>query len=77
MYENRKLVIAALMIMLGLTIISRLLYVQILTDRYREEAEMNSRRKVIQYPSRGLISDRKGKLLVSNQPVYDLMIVGR
>ncbi len=77
MYDNRKLVIAGIMLLLGLTIIGRLLYVQILTDRYREEADMNSRRKVVQYPSRGLISDRNGKLLVSNQPVYDLMIVGR
>ncbi len=77
MYENRKFVIAAIMLLLGLTVISRLLYVQILTDKYREEAEMNSRRKVVQYPSRGLISDRNGKLLVSNQPVYDIMIVGR
>ncbi len=65
------------MLLLGLTIIGRLLYVQIITDRYREEADMNSRRKVVQYPSRGLIFDRNGKLLVSNQPVYDLMIVGR
>lgn len=77
MYENRKLVIAAMMIAVGLTIIGRLLYVQVITDKYMEEAEMNSRRKVVQYPSRGLISDRNGKLLVSNQPVYDLMIVGR
>lgn len=77
MYDNRKLVIAGIMLLLGLTIIGRLLYVQIITDRYREEADMNSRRKVVQYPSRGLIFDRNGKLLVSNQPVYDLMIVGR
>lgn len=77
MYENRKLVIAAMMLLLGFIIVGRLLYVQIITDKYMEEAEMNSRRKVIQYPSRGLISDRNGKLLVSNQPVYDIMIVGR
>ncbi len=77
MYENRRLVVGALMILMGLTIIGRLLYVQIITDHYREEADMNSRRKVVQYPSRGLISDRNGKLLVSNQPVYDIMIVGR
>lgn len=77
MYENRKLVIAAIMLMTGFIIVARLLYVQIITDKYMEEAEMNSRRKVVQYPSRGLISDRNGKLLVSNQPVYDIMIVGR
>lgn len=63
------------MVLMGLIIIVRLLYVQILTDDYREAADMNSRRKVVQYPSRGLIYDRTGKLLVSNQPVYDIVIV--
>lgn len=75
MFENRKLVVGGLMILFGLIIIARLLYVQILTDDYREAADMNSRRKVVQYPSRGLIYDRTGKLLVSNQPVYDIVIV--
>lgn len=75
MYENRKLVVGALMIAMGLVILARLLYVQVLTDEYREAADMNSRRKVVQYPSRGLVFDRNGKLLVSNQPVYDVMIV--
>lgn len=54
MYENRRLVVGALMILMGLTIIGRLLYVQIITDHYREEADMNSRRKVVQYPSAAL-----------------------
>ncbi len=40
-------------------------------------AENNSRRKEVQFPSRGLIYDRNGKLLVSNQAVYDIMIVPR
>ena len=63
------------MAILGFIVICRLLYVQVLTDQYREAADMNSRRKIVQYPSRGLIFDRNGKLLVSNQPVYDVVIV--
>lgn len=63
------------MVLFGVVIIGRLLYVQIITDEYREAAELNSRRKVVQYPSRGLVFDREGRLLVSNQPVYDIMIV--
>ncbi len=59
----------------AIVIIGRLLYVQILTTQYREAAELNSRRKIVQYPSRGLIYDRNGRLLVSNQAVYDIMIV--
>lgn len=75
MFENRKLIVGGVMALFGLIIICRLLYVQVLTDQYREAADMNSRRKVVQYPSRGLIYDRNGKLLVSNQPVYDVVIV--
>jgi penicillin-binding protein 2 len=75
MYESRKYIIGSLMAVMALIISLRLLYVQIITNEYREAAEMNSRRKVVQYPSRGLIFDRNGKLLVSNQAVYDIMIV--
>ena len=31
--------------------------------------------KKIEFPSRGIITDRKGKLLVYNQPAYDIMVV--
>ena len=75
MLESRRLVIGAMMVLVGLVMASRLFYVQIVTDEYRTAAEMNSHRRVIQYPSRGLIYDRNGKLLVSNQAVYDIMIV--
>lgn len=34
-----------------------------------------SERKIVQYPSRGLILDRHQKILVANTPVYDLMVV--
>ncbi len=62
---------------MGLTIIGKLLYIQVFDDSYKLLAESNSRRKVIAYPSRGLIYDRKGVLLVSNQAVYDVMVTPR
>ncbi len=31
--------------------------------------------KKIEFPSRGSITDRNGKLLVFNQPAYDIMVV--
>ncbi len=61
----------------ALVILVRLFYIQILDNDYKLSAENNSRRKEIQYPSRGLIYDRTGKLIVSNQAVYDIMIVPR
>ncbi len=65
------------MILVGLCMLGRLAYVQLFETSYQLSADSNSRRKVIQYPSRGLIYDRNGKLLVSNQPVYDIMIIPR
>src|SRR5690554_2132606 len=50
---------------------------QVVDPSYKFYAESNTQRKLTQYPSRGLIYDRNGKLLVANQPVYDLMIVPR
>jgi penicillin-binding protein 2 len=46
-----------------------------MSDDYKKNADSNAFLKKIQYPSRGLIRDRNGKLLVFNQPAYDLMVV--
>jgi penicillin-binding protein 2 len=44
-------------------------------DSYRLSADNNVLRYVTQYPARGLIYDRNGKLIVFNQAAYDLMVV--
>ncbi|MCQ2236351.1 MAG: penicillin-binding protein 2 [Bacteroidales bacterium] len=75
--ENRRYTIIAIMALVGLCMLGRLAYVQLIDNTYQLSADSNSRRKVVQYPSRGLIYDRNGKLLVSNQPVYDIMIIPR
>ena len=48
---------------------------QITSDDYKKSADSNAFLKKIEYPSRGNILDRKGKLLVYNQPSYDIMVV--
>lgn len=53
----------------------RLFYIQVVDDRYKLSANNNVIRPITDYPSRGLIYDRNGKLLVYNEPVYDLMII--
>lgn len=75
--DYRKWIIALIMTGVAVVILIRLFCVQILDNSYKMSAENNSRRKEIQYPSRGLIYDRTGKLLVSNQAVYDIMIIPR
>ena len=48
---------------------------QITSDDYKKSADSNAFLKKIEYPSRGAILDRTGKLLVYNQPAYDIMVV--
>ncbi len=50
---------------------------QVLDPTYKVFATNNVLREVTQYPARGLIYDRNGKLLVHNKPSYDLMITPR
>ncbi|MCG8579594.1 MAG: penicillin-binding protein 2 [Bacteroidales bacterium] len=75
--NNRTLLIAIIMVSLGLIFIGKLFILQVYDTSYSISAESNTRRKVTQYPSRGLVYDRNGKLLVSNQAVYDVMVVPR
>ncbi len=46
-----------------------------MSDDYRKSADSNAFLKKVDFPSRGVITDRKGELLVYNQPSYDIMVV--
>src|SRR5690554_272489 len=48
-----------------------------LDPAYKVYATNNVLREITQYPARGLIFDRNGKLLVHNKPSYDLLITPR
>ena len=58
-----------------LVYIIRLFALQIMSDDFRKSADSNAFQKKIEYPSRGAIYDRNGKLLVYNQPSFDIMVV--
>ncbi len=73
-FAERKYIIGALLILAALVILARLFHMQVMDPSYKLSAENNSRREVIQYPARGLIYDRNGKLIVSNQAAYDVMV---
>ena len=70
----RKYVIQGIFIAVTLIIIARLFYIQIIDDSYLLSANNNVLRKVVVYPARGVIFDRNGKVLVQNEPVYDLLV---
>lgn len=74
-FINRKYVVIALIVLAALTLVIKLFRIQIIEDKYRLSAENNVLRYVTQYPARGLIFDRNGKLIVFNQAAYDLMVV--
>ena len=65
----------ALIVLASLMLIIRLFVIQVVKDTYRLSADNNVLRYVTQYPARGLIYDRKGKLIVSNQAAYDIMVI--
>ncbi|MDR1698573.1 MAG: penicillin-binding protein 2, partial [Prevotellaceae bacterium] len=74
-FQERKKVIWAMMIFVFVVFVIQLINLQILNTSFKESADSNAFLKKIQYPARGLIYDRNGKLLVFNKPAYDVMVV--
>lgn len=73
--EKRRMVLSGVAIAIIVIYVIRLFALQIASDDYRKRADSNAFLKKIEFPSRGIITDRKGKLLVYNQPAYDIMVV--
>lgn len=70
----RKILLPAIIIAATVLIVARLFYLQILDDSYIKKSQSNAIKIVYDYPERGYIYDRNGKLLVANQPSYDIMV---
>ena len=75
--ENRQYVIGGAVVLLVVIFIARLFYLQVLDNDYKAWADSNAFLKKTLYPSRGMLYDRNGKLLVYNQPAYDVMLIMR
>ena len=73
--ENRRFVIGGVAVAIVTVYVIRLFTLQLMSDDYKKNADSNAFLKKIEYPSRGVITDRKGNLLVYNQPAYDIMVV--
>ena len=73
----RKFVVQGIFIVLTAVLIARLFYIQVISDEYILSAENNVIRRLPIYPARGVILDRYEKILVQNEPVYDLMVIPR
>lgn len=73
--DKRRYVISGVAIAIVVVYIIRLFTLQLLSDDYKKNADSNAFLKKVEFPSRGVIRDRNGKLLVYNQPSYDIMVV--
>lgn len=76
-FETRKYVIAGFILVILIIFGVRLYNIQIKEDKYKESAISNAFLRRVTYPTRGLIYDRNGNLVVFNEPAYDVMLVPR
>ena len=73
----RKAILPAVIIISSVLLIARIFYLQVIDETLKLKSENNAIKKVFDFPERGYIYDRNGKLLVANQPSYDIMVVPR
>jgi penicillin-binding protein 2 len=74
-YNYRKKIIIAIFLITAVIYLARLFQIQLLDHSYKASASSNITRHITNFPTRGLIYDRNGELLVYNEPYYDLMVV--
>ena len=75
--ESRRYVVQGIFLLVGMVFAGRLFFMQVLDGTYKLAADKNTLQRLVQVPYRGLIYDRKNQLLVTNTPVYDLVVVPR
>jgi penicillin-binding protein 2 len=73
----RKLLLPSLIIVAASLLVIRIFYLQIIDDSFKLKSDNNAIKIKYDYPERGYIYDRNGKLLVANQASYDIMVIPR
>jgi len=73
----KKVLLSSIIIIIGITFIGRLSYLQIFSFSPDQVLEDPAIKAIYDYPERGYIYDRNGKLLVGNDPAYDVMVIPR
>jgi penicillin-binding protein 2 len=57
-----------------LIIAAQLFHLQIISKKYKQQAQENALFRKSVYPTRGIIYDRKGRAILNNTILYDLMV---
>lgn len=73
--QSRKNVIRLIFIFAVLVIIVRLFALQVVSSKYKVLADDQGIFRKVVYPDRGLVFDRKGKVILQNSIIHDLMVV--
>ena len=71
--DRRNKILAGLTIAASILIV-RLFIIQIVDDSYKTDASNNSMVHAVIYPTRGIIYDRNGRILVGNKVAYDMLV---
>ncbi len=74
---KRRYVIGGFIVIIVIIYLVRLFNLQVADSKYKEYADSNAFLRKAVYPSRGIIYDRDGRLVVYNQPAYDVMLIPR
>ena len=72
---NRKFILPGFTVVVVLLFVFRLVQLQIVSTVYDSLSLGNAVVQRTLYPERGFMYDRNGRLLVANQPAYDLMVI--
>ena len=70
--KSQYLKITVILAVIAAIFIARLAYLQLFTDRYALNAANTSIKTEYIIPQRGVIFDRNGKIMVGNQPSYEI-----
>src|ERR1700710_1775990 len=72
--QSRSNIIRLIFLGIFLIIILQLFNLQLVSDNYRQLALNNAVFRKVIYPNRGIIYDRKGKAILNNTIMYDLVV---
>lgn len=75
--KDRSYNVIAVVLIAAAALILKAAQIQLFDTKYREQAKKATLGKETLFPSRGLIYDRNGKLLVTNRTLYDLEVTYR
>lgn len=72
--QSRNFTIQLIFAIIFLILVIRLMFLQLFSDKYEKLATDQAILRKVVYPSRGIIFDRKGKAILQNISMYDLMV---